>query len=260
MALKPLRPISARCTEAHNWVRTINSADRAAHPLYRTDRRAEFVQTYWDMTLERIASKFQQLIGRYGPDSVAFYGSGQLDSESLISFASSSRASSAPITPIPIAGFVWRPRWPVIAAAWAATPRPACYEDIDLRELSCYDRQQHGRGPPCHLRSASSRQEESPRNADRRCRSASDGDRSDRRPASPRSKPGGDIALLNAIGRILVDAGMIDEHFIARLHAVTRSILAFSITQDLGDLCRPAGLERSVVSKLARLIGNAKGS
>ena len=50
--------------------------DRALHPMIR--RNGELTPASWDEAMELVAKKFREVIKRFGPDSVAFYGSGQL--------------------------------------------------------------------------------------------------------------------------------------------------------------------------------------
>lgn len=50
--------------------------DRALHPLIRVN--GELQQATWEDAMTRVAGEFRKNIERHGPDSVAFYGSGQL--------------------------------------------------------------------------------------------------------------------------------------------------------------------------------------
>ena len=50
--------------------------DRALHPMIR--RNGELQQASWDEAMELIATRFRESIDQHGPNSVAFYGSGQL--------------------------------------------------------------------------------------------------------------------------------------------------------------------------------------
>jgi assimilatory nitrate reductase catalytic subunit len=54
---------------------------RATHPLVRSARREPFARASWDVTLDTLADRFADCIQRHGPDSVAFYLSGQLLTE-----------------------------------------------------------------------------------------------------------------------------------------------------------------------------------
>src|ERR1041385_5591909 len=54
---------------------------RLLHPQRRTDRENSFEDVSWDTALDEISARLWDIIRRYGPDSVALYGSGQLDTE-----------------------------------------------------------------------------------------------------------------------------------------------------------------------------------
>ena len=122
--------------------------------------------------------------------------------------------------------------------ASAATARRRCYEDIDLADVILDHRQQHGRGPPGHVR---------PRQGAARRRGPSSRSSSSIRGGRRRRKiadlhvpvaPGGDIALLNAVGRLLIDAGR-DRR---RLHRATtrtasRSTATSCWSSRLDELC-----------------------
>ncbi|MFK0379543.1 molybdopterin-dependent oxidoreductase [Pandoraea sp. NPDC090278] len=61
-------------------------AGRVLMPEMRATRDAERVPATWDAALETVASRFADIIRRHGPDSVAFYVSGQLLTEDYYVF------------------------------------------------------------------------------------------------------------------------------------------------------------------------------
>jgi len=69
------------CTKGRNLHHTIHNKDRLTHPLIRDSKLSPFTSTTWDNALDRISSKFRSLIDDYGPESIAFYVSGQLLTE-----------------------------------------------------------------------------------------------------------------------------------------------------------------------------------
>jgi ferredoxin-nitrate reductase len=69
------------CSKGLNLHRTIHKKDRLTHPLMRDSRFSPFTSTTWDKALDRIAGKFRDLISNHGPESIAFYISGQLLTE-----------------------------------------------------------------------------------------------------------------------------------------------------------------------------------
>jgi nitrate reductase NapA len=54
----------------------LNVEDRAEHPMVRQNGTLQ--QASWEEAMSRVADGFREAIANYGPDSVAFYGSGQL--------------------------------------------------------------------------------------------------------------------------------------------------------------------------------------
>src|SRR5262249_54899108 len=69
--------------------------------------------------------------------------------------------------------------------------------------------------------------------------------------------PGGDIALLNAVGRMLLLMGGADEPFISAHTEGFEEYKQFLFAQDLAELCRVAGLSEAVLFQLARLLAGA---
>ena len=62
-------------------ITAMDQTDRLEHPLMRSGRGAPLVRVTWDEALDRIAAVFKALKAKFGPDSLGFYGSGQLLTE-----------------------------------------------------------------------------------------------------------------------------------------------------------------------------------
>ena len=58
-----------------------DKSDRLIHPMMRWNRGGQMVRVGWETAMERAAKVFKTIIDKYGPDSVAFYVSGQLLTE-----------------------------------------------------------------------------------------------------------------------------------------------------------------------------------
>src|SRR5687768_4404778 len=54
---------------------------RLLQPRVRYQRAGDFVDVSWDEALTQVSQRLRDIIDEYGPDSVALYGSGQLDTE-----------------------------------------------------------------------------------------------------------------------------------------------------------------------------------
>lgn len=246
------------CAKGAQLGPTIQTHDRAAYPLVRRSRNAEFQRTTWDSALDHIAARFREIIDRHGPEAVAFYGSGQLDSETSYTACkvfkghlgcNNTDSNSRLCMAAAVAGY---------RSSLGSDAPPGCYEDIEHADVV--------------LVIGSNMAEAHPVTFDRL--RAAKKNRPEMRivVVDPRQtlttaiadlhlpvKPGGDIALLNAVGRILVDGDLIDEKFIDRSTRGFEEYLGFLVTQDLKDLCKSCGLERAKITELAQLIGRSKG-
>lgn len=66
------------CSKGMNLHYTVNDrSDRLLYPEMRYGKGQPRQRVSWDVALERTAAVFKTLINKYGPDSVAFYASGQ---------------------------------------------------------------------------------------------------------------------------------------------------------------------------------------
>ncbi len=66
------------CSKGMNLHYTVNDqSDRLLYPEMRYAKNQPRQRVSWDVALERTAAVFKTLINKYGPDSVAFYASGQ---------------------------------------------------------------------------------------------------------------------------------------------------------------------------------------
>ncbi|MGV3600778.1 MAG: molybdopterin-dependent oxidoreductase, partial [Dyadobacter fermentans] len=66
------------CSKGMNLHYTVmDQSDRLLYPQVRLNRSMPLQRATWDEALERTAAVFKTLIKKFGPDSVAFYVSGQ---------------------------------------------------------------------------------------------------------------------------------------------------------------------------------------
>jgi nitrate reductase NapA len=103
--------------------------DRALYPMIRTNGKLQ--RASWEEAMSLVAQKFREAIDTYGPDSVGFYGSGQLFTEESYT---ASKLFKGGIGTNNVDG---NPRLCMASAAFGYTPvfgkdEPmGCYEDID---------------------------------------------------------------------------------------------------------------------------------
>ena len=211
--------------------------------------------------MDLTARRLNEIIAQHGPDAVAFYGSGQLDTEAVYLvgklFKGCLGTQQHRLEQPAVHG---RRRSPATAPAWAATARrPAT--TTSTRPTAPRHRQQHGRGAPGHCSTASEgRKRAGPSQQlivvdPRRTATADAAD------LHVPVAPGGDIALLNALGRLLLDRRtQSTSRSSRRTPAASRSTQRFLRAQDdrraVGSL--PASTPRSSIG-VADAIGRAQG-
>ncbi len=65
------------CVKGYHLPAMLYGEDRLTHPMLRNPDGQGFSQISWDEALDLIAQKYQEALDESGPESVAFYGSGQ---------------------------------------------------------------------------------------------------------------------------------------------------------------------------------------
>ncbi len=235
---------------------TIVSADRLTRPLWRQDRQGEFQPAGWDTVLPSLVQRLKRIHALHGPDAIAFYGSGQLDTETSYLacklfkghlHTNNTDSNSRLCMASTVAGY---------RTSLGSDGPPCCYEDIDLADTT--------------LILGSNMAEAHPVLWDR-VRAARQGRRDKflivvdpRQTATAKAadlhlavRPGGDLALLNALARMLLDMGARDALFIEQHTTGFAPYAAFLRQLDLDELCLAAGLPRARVGAAARLIAQA---
>lgn len=67
------------CVKGFYLHKIIQAKSRLLHPMVK--KNGEFEQVTWDEALTTVANKFNEIRKNHGPDSLAFYGSGQAETE-----------------------------------------------------------------------------------------------------------------------------------------------------------------------------------
>src|SRR4029077_1186989 len=205
--------LGAICAKGATLPEVIHTPDRLMQPHVRPARGKDLRPMSWADALGWTATRFREIIDRHGPDAVAFYGSGQLDSEAgylavklfkgsigTNNTDSNSRLCMASA----VAGYPTRLR---------ADGPPRCYADIDLSDCLVvwgshmaeafavtFDRvKAHLKANPgIELIVVDPRRTKTASYATLHVPVA----------------PGGDIPLMNAVGRLLIERRRVDQAFV----------------------------------------------
>lgn len=189
----------------------LNAPDRATFPMVRKGDRFERVS--WEQALTLVANKFREAIRAYGPDAVAFYGSGQsLTEESYVA----NKLFKGAIGTNNIDG---NPRLCMASAAsgyvttFGKDEPMGCYEDLDFANCFFIIGANMAECHPVLWRRVLNRKEK-----DKRVKIIVADPR--RTPTSASADlhlqfiPGYDLALLNAMAQVIVEQGLTNESFI----------------------------------------------
>ncbi|MEH2475726.1 assimilatory nitrate reductase catalytic subunit [Nitrobacteraceae bacterium AZCC 2161] len=122
------------CSKGSALGETLGLSERLLHPMIRSSTGA-MQQVAWNTALDHVADRFRQIIAEHGPDSVAFYLSGQLLTEDyyvanklMKGFIGSANVDTN--SRLCMASSVAGHR-----RAFGADTVPGCYEDLDEADL-----------------------------------------------------------------------------------------------------------------------------
>jgi nitrate reductase NapA len=189
---------------------------RLTKPMIRRGGKdTPLVEASWEEAMALVASKFQEAIKDAGPDSVAFYGSGQLFTEESYT---ANKLFKAGIRTNNVDG---NPRLCMASAATGYTQTfgkdepPGSYEDIDHADcifmiganpFHCH--------PPLHERVM--RRKRLHPNTTVICVDPRRTDTADHADIHLAPVPGTDLLLLNSMAQVICADGLVDSDFVAR--------------------------------------------
>ncbi|MBI3330309.1 MAG: molybdopterin-dependent oxidoreductase, partial [Nitrospinae bacterium] len=246
------------CAKAIMLPRALNTPDRLLYPHLRSRRDRALTRVPWSLAIRTIARSFRNIIAQYGPDAVAFYGSGQLLTEDYYvanklakgflgtnNFDANSRLCMASA----VAGY---------KSSLGSDGPPAAYADIELADGFFMIGSNTAECHPIVFRRIKRRKAQAPEGVKvivvdpRRTETADIAD------LHLPIRPGADVALLNAMLSVLVEEGLVDQAFIAahthgweELHA----LLARYTPEAVQEVC---GLSAMRIREAARLFGHAR--
>ncbi|MPR35554.1 molybdopterin-dependent oxidoreductase [Salmonirosea aquatica] len=247
------------CSKGMNLHYTVmDQSDRLLYPQMRMNRSMPLQRVSWDEALERTAAVFRTFIQKYGPDSVAFYVSGQCLTEEyylvnklIKGFIGSNNidTNSRLCMSSAVVGY---------KLALGEDSVPVCYDDIEEADVFYVQ----GANPAwCHpiiWRRIEAHKAANPHvkiiTADPRLTDT--GRASD---LHLPVRPGTDITLNHALGRVLIERGYLDEEFIIGhtdgFTAYREQVMARSLAE-AAEIC---GVDSADIRQAAEWIGRSRG-
>lgn len=239
------------CSKGSALAETLDLEGRALHPEIHGQRVG------WDEALDLVASTFQQTIADHGPDSVAFYVSGQLLTEDyyvanklMKGFIGSANidTNSRLCMASSVAGH---------RRAFGADTVPACYEDLELADLVvlvgsnmawCH--------PVLYQRLAAAKAARPAMKVvviDPR-RTAT----SDIADLHLAVRPDGDIALFNGLLAYLAETGAIDENYVGKHTSGFGEALLAASRGSMADISEATGVSGMLLRQFFRLFAQTE--
>ncbi len=246
------------CAKGAMLPQALHPPDRLTQPHCRGRRSDDFRPTTWEQALSFAAQRLLGILNTHGPDAVAFYGSGQLDTEADYlavklfkgHFGTNNTDSNSRLCMASaVVGYV---------TSLGADGPPTCYEDIDHADLI--------------LIVGSNMAETHPVTFDRiKERRVHDGGRPFVVVIDPRwtktaeqadlhlpLAPGSDVALLNLIARQLVESGKISSSFVSTKTDGFPAFEQFLRDSDEAALGRAVDVEPAYIDVLVDRIAGAR--
>ncbi|HVV06633.1 MAG TPA: molybdopterin-dependent oxidoreductase [Puia sp.] len=247
------------CSKGLNLHYTVNDrSDRLLYPHMRYNKQMPLQRVSWETAIERAAAVFRALIQKYGPDSVAFYISGQCLTEEyyvinklMKGFIGSNNVDSNSRLCMSSAVAAYK-------KALGEDSVPLNYSDIE--EADCFFIT--GANPAwCHP--ILWRRIEAHKAANPQVKIiVSDPRQTDTAALADcylPIRPGTDIILHHAIGRILIEEGNIDPGFIKDHTEGFAAYREAAFQHSIGEAARLCGLSEADIRRAAGYIADAKG-
>jgi ferredoxin-nitrate reductase len=247
------------CSKGMNLHYTVmDASDRLLYPEMRYHRNQARQRVSWDIALERTAAVFKTLIKKYGPDSVAFYASGQCLTEEyyvvnklMKGFIGSNNIDTNSRLCMSSAVAAYK-------LSLGEDAVPVSYEDIELADCIFVA----GANPAwCHpiiWRRVEAAREKNPDlkiivsdpRKTQTCSSAN---------IHLQLNPGTDVTLHHAIGRCLIEQGNIDQNFILQHTEGFEKYRATVFEKTVAESAVVCGVDEDNIWLAASCIGNAQG-
>jgi ferredoxin-nitrate reductase len=238
------------CAKGATLPEVIHTPDRLMQPHVRPARGKELRPMRWADALGWAAARFREIVDRHGPDAVAFYGSGQLDSEASYlavklftgSIGTNNTDSNSRLCMASaVTGY---------QTSLGADGPPCCYADIDLSDcLIVWGSNMADAFPvtfnrvKAHLRTNPGVEliVVDPRGTNTATHAT----------LYVPVAPGGDIPLMNAVGRLLLERGAVDHDFVAAHTEGFGAYRNFLLHADWEGLVSAAGVPEALIRALA---------
>jgi anaerobic selenocysteine-containing dehydrogenase len=245
------------CAKGATLHEVIHTPDRLMQPHVRPARGKELQPMSWADALGWTAARLRAIIDRHGPDAVAFYGSGQLDSEAAYLAVKLFKGSIGTNNTDSNSRLCMASAVTGYRTSLGADGPPCCVADIDRSD--------------CLVVWGSNMAETFPVTFDRVKAHLRANPGVELIVVDPRLTktaqyatlyvpvaPSGDIALMNAVGRLLLQRGAVDHDFVAAHTEGFEPYREFLLHAEWERLVSDAGVPEALLRGLADRVARSR--
>lgn len=230
---------------------------RLTNPQLRQKREGELENVSWEAALSHTSQKLADIIEQYGPDSVALYGSGQLDTEAWYlgnklfkGYIGSNHVDSNSRLCMASAVAAYR-------SMLGSDAPPTCYDDIDYADCFVIAGSNMMDTHPVLYQQLKTRRSQEPKTTvividPRRSHTAKAAD------IHIQLKPGSDIAFFNLVAHIILERNAQDENFIRDHTNGFEEYMAMVRSLDVEMLIEECGVPFETVQRAADVMIRSK--
>jgi anaerobic selenocysteine-containing dehydrogenase/NADPH-dependent 2,4-dienoyl-CoA reductase/sulfur reductase-like enzyme/bacterioferritin-associated ferredoxin len=244
----------ATCRKPLHLPDAVHARDRATTPLMRESPDERWRPTTWRRAIASLAKRLQAIADEHGPDAIAFYVSGQLLTEDYYvvnklvkGWIGTNNVDSNSRLCMSSAVAAYR-------ETFGSDGPPASYADIDQADCILLVGSNTAACHPIVWARIRRRQKEGARLIvvdPRRTQTAAAAD------LHLPVKPGGDLALLNAMIHVIEREGLVDEQFVALRTEGAEQALAAAAEWTTARASKETGIPAALIAEAARVFGGA---
>src|SRR6266850_2314116 len=245
------------CAKGATLAEVIHTPDRLMQPYVRSARGKELQPMRWADVLGWTAARFREIVERHGPDAVAFYGSGQLDSQTAYLAVKLFKGSIGTNNTDSNSRLCMASAVTGYQTSLGADGPPCCYADIDLSDCLVVWGSNMADAFPVTFNRMKARLKAKPGVElivvdPRRTNTANYAT------LYVPVAPGGDIPLMNAVGRLLLERGAVDHDFVAAHTEGFEAYRDFLLHADWEGLVSTAGVPEAPIRALADRVARSR--
>jgi ferredoxin-nitrate reductase len=230
---------------------------RLLTPKFNPNRGGDWIDLSWDTALTQLSTRLRDIIEQYGPESVALYGSGQLDTESWYlgnklfkGYIGSNNVDSNSRLCMASAVAAYR-------TTLGSDGPPTCYDDINHSDCFLIAGSNMADAHPITFQQLKARRFADPDVKmivldPRLTHTAQAAD------IHVPLLPGSDVAFFNAIARIAIERGLHDCEFIKNHTTNFEAYITNICSLDLDELALICGVPLSLIIEVADVILRSK--